>query len=300
VYNKRTKYDLLTTVGLLKMPCCVQSFLTGLLKGSRLRLYAKLSGRVKRPLFRIIKGLKSDFSIDLTLVGKKIYVRGLDMLFLRKRFVERVGKNSILKSRKHCLIAFIQGMFISCGYIQNPEQGYHLEFRVKGRWNCSAFRYVSRALNLKFGSYDTNGITCFYMKNSRRILRFLNLVGLFDKAAEVSELMSARSLVSMVNRQVNFETANINKSISAAEQCIANIKALLGLDNQSFWTESLYLMAVTRIKFPHDGIEKLGKRFSPSLSKSAVNHRLRRINSLYTEYFNKNANEFSDKKKENS
>ncbi|MDD3001332.1 MAG: DNA-binding protein WhiA [Candidatus Riflebacteria bacterium] len=296
MYNKRTKYDLLTTVGLLKMSCCVQSFLTGLLKGSRLRLFAKCSGRIKRPLFRIIRGLKSDSLVELTLRGKKIYVRGLDMLLLRKRFVERVGKNSILKNRKHCLIAFIQGMFISCGYIQNPEQGYHLEFRVRGRWNCAAFRYVSRALNLKFGSYDTNGLTCFYMKNSRRILRFLNLVGLFDKAAEVSELMSARNLVSMVNRQVNFETANINKSISAAEQCIANIKALLGLENQSFWTESLYLMAITRIKYPHDGIENLGKRFSPVLTKSAVNHRLRRINCLYTEYFKKNTEEISKKK----
>ncbi len=199
------------------------------------------------------------------------------MLELRKNFI----KNFLSIDKKIYARAFLQGLFISCGYVQNPESAYHLEFKIKEKWIKSAFIRCTRKLKIKFCKCENSKYTCFYLKSGKKILRFLNLLGLFDRASELYELIEARMVLSSVNRKVNIETSNINKTISASEKSISNIQALFSLKDQSFWSDNLLLTAKTRIKYPHDSIEQLGKRFSPMLSKSAVNHRLRKIKEFY-------------------
>lgn len=286
-YTLNAKRELLGTAGAGHLPCCRQSFLVGLFQGPRIGPFVK----TRRSLRRLAgKYLRTVFSAEgaILIDGSRLLVPGVDQLVLREKFVERIGRTSDTESGKHCILAFLQGLFVSCGYIQHPGRGYHLEFRIGGRWLAAAFRKATNLLRVRFGHYKNGQHICFYMKSGRRIIKFLNLLGLFDKALEFADLRATRSILSMVNRQVNFETANINRLIDAAEQSIAHIKELLEFEDQEIWTESLHQMAQMRMKFPHDSIENLGRRFEPPLTKSAVNHRLRRIKALHTRIFKGN------------
>lgn len=156
---------------------------------------------------------------------------------------------------------------------------------MRGRWLIAAFKKIVGNFKVKFGQYQNGKDTCFYLKSGRRITKLLNRLGLFERSLELSDLTATRSILSMVNRQVNFETANINRLIGAAEESIRQIRELLDYHDQEIWTENLRQLSMMRLKFPHDSLESLGKHFDPPLSKSAVNHRLRRIKTLYNRLF---------------
>ncbi|HNX74925.1 MAG TPA: DNA-binding protein WhiA [Candidatus Rifleibacterium sp.] len=280
------KKELLHAIATNEMQCCRQSFLAGILQGACQKPFVKARIRLRKSLLRCLPNmLPTGQSLEID--GSRILLPGLDQLVLRRKFVDRIRitSNSESASASHCLVAFIQAMFIAYGYIQNPDRGYHLEFRLRGKWLIAAFKKITARLRLRFCVYRHEQHQSFYMKSGRRITRLLNLLGLFDRGLEFADLRATRSLLSMVNRQVNSETANINRLIGAAESSINHISELLAHENQEIWTESLHRLAQMRLKFPHDSIEALGRRFEPPLSKSAVNHRLRRIKALHTKIF---------------
>jgi DNA-binding protein WhiA len=288
-YSTGLKRDIFS-IARQQLPCCVQSFLAGLLRGSARQPKIKVRRTLHRQLQSLLcRVLPPDAAPGSG--GTEILLdNNFDQLVLRQKLVERIRRTGDAASGKHCQKAFMQGLFIARGYIQNPGRGYHLEFRLPGRWLPAVFKTVCRQLRCRFGEYRTeSGETCFYLKSIRRIIRFLNVLGLFEKSLELSDLKATRRLLSMVNRQVNFETANINRLIGAAEESITQIEELLAHDDQEIWTESLRQLAMIRLKFPHDSLEALGRRFEPPLSKSAVNHRLRRIKSLHSRLFGKTA-----------
>ncbi len=280
-YSIRLKRDILQLAS-QQLPCCQESFILGMCRGRRLEPFVKA-----RPVFQgsMRRFFKAQNRISYESVKKKIFLKKFDQLSMRQKFIDRIKRTGASGSSKHCQVAFMRGLFVAGGYIQSPGVGYHFEFRVRGRWLAAAFRKVARQLRQKFGCYLNGSDSCFYMKSGRRIVKLLNQLGLFEKALELSDLTATRDLLSMVNRQVNFETANINRVISAAEESIAQIKALLDYHDQDIWTENLRQLSVMRLRFPHDSIETLGKRFDPPLSKSAVNHRLRRVKSLFIKIF---------------
>jgi len=273
-----------------QLPCCVQSFMAGLLRGSARQPKIKVRRALHRQLQSFLCRVLPPDAAPASGGTEILLDNNFDQLVLRQKLVERVRRTGDAASGKHCQKAFLQGLFLSRGYIQNPGQGYHLEFRLPGRWLPAVFKTVCRQLHSRFGVYRTeSGESCFYLKSISRIIKFLNVLGLFEKSLELSDLKATRRLLSMVNRQVNFETANINRLIGAAEESISQIEELLAHDDQEIWTESLRQLAMMRLKFPHDSLEALGQRFEPPISKSAVNHRLRRIKSLHTRLFGKTA-----------
>ena len=281
-YRIKIKKDILRQLPTL--PCCRESFLVGALHGSQniARLKAP-KGIRKLCLNKIREILKK--SEQAVLVKRGIKFRGLDQLILRKKFVDRIRRISSESSSKHCLLAFFCGLFFSRGYLQNPSKAYHLEFRIKNNWLWTAFKHAAYLLKLKFSFHETAKYKVAYLKSGNKIIKFLNKIGLFERSVELSDFSATKKILGMVNRQVNFETANINKTISAAERLIERIRILLDKSDQDFWSEKLRYTALMRLKYPHDSIENLGKRFQPNLSKSAVNHRLRRINSIYEKQF---------------
>ncbi|MDD3147118.1 MAG: DNA-binding protein WhiA, partial [Candidatus Riflebacteria bacterium] len=264
-YSMRIRRELLHLIALNGLQCCRQSFLVSLLQGPRICPFVKARRMLQRRLVKCLQIiLPGDQSISVQ--GARVSLPGYDQLVLREKFVDRMGRFSDTMSAKHCLSAFLQGLFVSHGYIQNPDRGYHLEFRLRGRWLTAAFKKVAAHLRLRFCVYKNKRYCSFYMKSGRRITALLNLLGLFDRSLEFADLRATRSLLSMVNRQVNSETANINRLITAAESSISHIRELLEYEDQEIWTESLHQLAQIRMKFPHDSIEALGKRFNPPLT----------------------------------
>ncbi|MFZ5952929.1 MAG: DNA-binding protein WhiA [Candidatus Rifleibacteriota bacterium] len=285
-YSLRIKREMLA--GVSQLPCCHQSFLAGLLSGSDQSPFVRTRrGLIKRLIKKLYLILGESQKVVFS--GSTISLPGVSLLSLRQKFVARFKMlDQDSQGSKHCQNSFMQGLFIAHGYVQNPGRGYHLEFRIRGRWLKSAFKKTSRFLKMRFSSFEKGRFSIFYCKNSRRIIKILNQLGVFEKALELSDFLATRKLLSMVNRQVNSETGNINRQISAAEKSILQIQQLIELPEQDFWTENLFQTAIVRLKHPHDSIEKLGERFEPPLTKSAVNHRLRRINALFAKKIGKN------------
>ncbi len=193
-YSNELKREIFSVVR-QQLPCCVQSFLAGLLRGSARQPQIKVRRVLHRQLQSFLcQALPPDAAIGSD--GTEIQLdTDLDQLVLRQKLVERINRTRDAASGKHCQKAFLHGLFISRGYIQNPGRGYHLEFRLRGRWLPAAFKTICRQLRLKFGEYRTDsGESCFYLKSIRRIIKFLNVLGLFEKSLELSDLKATRRL----------------------------------------------------------------------------------------------------------
>jgi hypothetical protein len=217
--------------------------------------------------------------------GRTIKIKGLELSPLRKKFVERVKRLESDSASKHCIIAFMQGLFLGYGYLQNPAKAFHLEIRIKNKWLFAAFKKVASLLRMSFKRHELRGYQVAYLKSHNRIKKFLNQIGLFNLAMEFADYAATNKILGIVNRQVNFETANINRTISASESIEGILRKLIDYENQDVWSENLRQTAVVRLKFPQDSIEQLGQRFDPPLTKSAVNHRLRRIKAIFKRVF---------------
>ena len=159
MYSKQIKFDILTTIGFITGKNCYKSFLVGLCKGSRYKSYVKAQGKLAKAVIEAIKGIDDikandlSFPVSVKYYKKKLHIRGIDMLKLRKHFVQ----SFVYNDKKKYARAFLQGMFISCGYVQNPETAYHLEFKIKEKWKKIAFVKCSKRLKIKFSnlSYHT-------------------------------------------------------------------------------------------------------------------------------------------------
>ncbi|MFZ2955629.1 MAG: DNA-binding protein WhiA [Candidatus Ozemobacteraceae bacterium] len=216
---------------------------------------------------------------ELTLLpGLPPGIEGIEAKDLRKR----VWKH--LKQR-HCAVAFFRGAFVRAGYLQNPKKGYHLEFAFRDVRIARFFARTIRFLKLPFKESHNSEHRVFYLKEHTEIARCLHILELYDRALALEDLIAARGMVSLVNRQVNFETANILKQVAASDKQCEQIKRLLAHPDQGIWSPALREIAELRANFPLDSYELLGERCSPPLSKSAVNHRLRRLVDLFKHVF---------------
>lgn len=185
----------------------------------------------------------------------------------------------------HCLKAALRGFFLRSGYIQDPQAGYHLEIGLSPGRCLALFRLIARHLRIPFRFCRRFGRTTAYLKSAAGIRRFFKRLELYEKLVLFDDLRAVRGMLGHVNRQVNCETANINKSVAASEQISERIRQLLEYPDQEIWSPALRELARVRLEFPHDSLDALGKRFSPPLSKSGVNQRIRRIVALHQKIF---------------
>jgi hypothetical protein len=183
----------------------------------------------------------------------------------------------------HCQNAFFAGAFLSCGTVSSPEKGYHLEFTV-------AFHNLSKSLvtvlqeaelNPKFTV--RNGYNIIYFKDSEAIEDCLYIMGASSAMFDMMNIKIVKEIRNSANRKANCETANIEKMVKAASpqiEAIEKIKKQKGLD---FLSPQLQEMAEIRLENPDSSLAELAQLFDPPLSKSGVNHRLKKIISIANE-----------------
>ena len=119
-----------------------------------------------------------------------------------------------------------------------------------------------------------------YLKEGASVADFLNLIGAHRSLMEMENIRIVKEVRNDVNRQVNCETANLNKTIAAATDQVADImliKTRLGLQNLP---RNLYDIAELRLNYPDASIKELGERLDPPVGKSGVYHRLKKLNQI--------------------
>lgn len=195
---------------------------------------------------------------------------------------DQESKNQINEIfRKNCCKkAFIRGAFLSGGSISDPEKTYHLEI-------TSHDQKFTRELNTLLNSFGLNskvvkrkGNYVTYLKEGENIVDFLNIIGAHSALLELENVRILKEMRNNVNRIVNCETANLEKTINASVRQIENIKYIkenIGFDNLP---DNLREIAELRLAYNDANLKELGEMLTPPLGKSGVNHRLRKLDMI--------------------
>ena len=190
-----------------------------------------------------------------------------------------VKENIILQS-SCCKKAFLRGSFLAAGSITDPEKSYHMEVVFAHVEQALQLRNVMEALGLSPKIIRRKRFFVVYLKESDQIVMAL---GFMDAPRSFMELENVRILKGMrndVNRKVNCETANINKTVSAAFSQLEDINLISTVVGLNSLTANLRAVAEARLENPEATLAELGEMISPALGKSGVNHRLRRLSEI--------------------
>lgn len=179
-----------------------------------------------------------------------------------------------------CRISFLRGAFMSGGSVTDPEKRYHLELATS---HSRVSREVySLLMELGFYPKDTSrgGNRILYFKQSDYIEDVLTTFGAPVCAMRIMEAKVEKDLRNEVNRRVNCETANLGKAVDAAQEQLAAIRRLEANGMYGELPDKLRKTAELRKENPEATLQELAAMQDPPLTKSAINHRMRKIMEL--------------------
>lgn len=205
-----------------------------------------------------------------------------DLKILNEDFSFIHDISSELVKKKCCKRSYLRGAFLAGGSINNPEtSSYHVEI-------FSLYKEHNKALCELMNMFHLNGKTLerkkgfiTYLKEAEKITEFLSVIGAHNALLRFEDVRIVRDMRNSVNRLVNCETANLNKTIGAAIRQVENIRLIeevVGLDTLP---EKLREIARLRVDYQDVTLKELGEMVSGGkISKSGINHRLRKIDEI--------------------
>lgn len=176
-----------------------------------------------------------------------------------------------------CVNAFIAGAFLSCGTVSDPHKDYHLEFIVAyHNLSKSLFTLLEeKELNPKYA--NRKGYNIIYFKESESIENCLYIMGASDSMFEMMNIKIVKDFRNKANRQANCETANINKMVNAVAVQMRAIEKIWSLKGHEYLNKNLEAVARLRNDNPDSSLAELAEMCDPPISRSGINHRLKRI-----------------------
>ena len=169
--------------------------------------------------------------------------------------------------------AFIRGLFLGSGSINNPNNKYHLEIKNDNKKLINDIIKILKKSDISVKSID-KGI---YIKDGEEISKFLAFIGANKSVLEFEEIRVQREMNNKVNRLVNCKTANLNKTLNASVEQINAIKKLKESGKFLKLDKGLQELAEIRLEYPDMPLGELGKKLKKPIGKSGVNYRLKKI-----------------------
>lgn len=177
------------------------------------------------------------------------------------------------------LQAFMRGVFMGAGSINNPEKKYHLECKTKEINSAKSIVDILKLNDINFKQRENT----LYIKEGEEISKFLAFIGAAKSVMKFEEIRVERHMNNKVNRLVNCETANLNKVLNASVEQINAIKKLKENGIFEKLDDGLKEIANLRLENPDIPLVELGKKLSIPIGKSGVNYRLKKIVKLAEE-----------------
>jgi len=174
---------------------------------------------------------------------------------------------------------YLRGVFLSCGYVTSPKKkGYQIEFVF------SKFEYAKNLINLLKNNIDIElkyikrkENYVIYTKDSNIITEILGSIGAYNAVLEIESTKVIKEMRNNVNRRLNCETANMDKTVNTALKQINAINKIVDRYGIDYLEEPLLSLAKLRLKNPDASLNDLSAMFSPSVSRSTINNRFRKI-----------------------
>lgn len=185
-----------------------------------------------------------------------------------------------LLKNKCCRMSYLRGLFLAKGSINNPNSDYHLEITLSNQDFAKGIKELLSKFDINGNIAIRKSNYVFYIKDSQAIISFLAIIGAYSTLLKWEDIRIVKELKNYANRVANCDSSNLSKTISAAFEQTENIKLIDNKLGMGTLSKGLKEIAEARLKYPDISILDLGRKFNPPLSKSAVNHRLIRINKL--------------------
>ncbi len=191
-----------------------------------------------------------------------------------------LGINKKNISKRCCAKSFLRGAFLASGYVGNPNNSYHLEITTDYLEHGQVILSLMKKFGLKGKISSRKKQYIVYIKGSDTIAEFLKVIGAHDALFSFENTRVVKDMRNQVNRLINFETANLDKTVEAAIKQAEEIKLIqstIGLDKLP---KNIKPLAQLRLAHPESSLLELGKMLNPPLGKSGVNHRFRKIKQI--------------------
>ena len=216
-------------------------------------------------------------------------INNYDITVQGNLFVIRVNKNMIkdlnidedfnLEQVKW----LIRGAYLGSGSINNPERKYHLEIGISKKNNAEKIVEYLKNYDIKSNIIEKKSEYAIYLKDGEEVSKLLALLGANKSVIRFEEIRVQREMNNKINRIVNCETANLNKTINASIEQIEAIKKLKKNNEFEKLDDSLKKIAELRLLNPNASLVELGKLLDEPVGKSGVNYRLKKIMEIANE-----------------
>lgn len=198
-------------------------------------------------------------------------------LLSRHFMLEIPGLQPPFTERSCCIAAFFREVFLAFGSVTNPEREYHLEINALNPMLAEELYLLAQSAGIRFKITRRKGAEILYLKESEQIEDFLTFLGATKSVLKLMDIKVMKDVRNKVNRTTNCETANLKKTVSAAGNQVQDIRFILEHRDISWLDEDLRELALLRVENEELSLRELSTRLSTPLSRSGVNHRLRRI-----------------------
>ncbi len=177
----------------------------------------------------------------------------------------------------NCRVMSVRALFLLFGSVTDPEKSYHLSFTVKTETEHDILRTILNDTDFDFRPTMRAGKYVLYLKDSTAIEDFLVYIGAQAAAFDLMNKKIEREFRNSVNRQVNCDTANIEKQLASAKKYIDAVQYLMDTDSIDRLSPELKHTALLRLENEQLNLADLGRLVNPPVSKSGMKHRLEKI-----------------------
>lgn len=184
---------------------------------------------------------------------------------------------------KCCKKAFLRGAFLASGSLTDPAKGYHFEIVCRIKEQADFVKNIMDALEIKTKVIMRKKYYIVYIKDGSAIVELLNIMGASVSLMDMENIRILKDMRNNINRRINCEAANIQKTVSAAVKQIADIEYIDETVGLSYLPLSLREVAEIRLQDTDRPLKEIGEMLNPPLGKSGVNHRLRKISEIADE-----------------
>lgn len=205
---------------------------------------------------------------DLGIIGEEGLKRGIDPRLVQKSC---------------CASAYLRGVFLGSGFISNPRGDFHFELTVESQTMANDIVELLATKDIHAKIVERRNTYTVYLKSGAAISSFLAFVGAHQGALKMENERVIKSVRNDVNRRVNAEIANQAKTAEASVEQVAAIRTLLDHRDIKSLSRGLQEYIQLRVRYPEATLKELGERANPPLSKSAIYHRVRRIEQMVRE-----------------
>ncbi len=179
-----------------------------------------------------------------------------------------------------CRTSFLRGVFLAGGSVTDPTKRYHMEFVTSHYKVSRELEALMMDMGFQSRATERSGNFVTYFKQSEHIEDLLTLLGAPVAAMDIMSAKVEKNLRNEMNRRVNCDTANVGKAVDAAQEQLAVIRRLRECEKLETLPDKLRETALMREKYPEMTLSQLADTFDPPLTKSCLNHRLRKLAEL--------------------